>query len=67
LGIVEEGGHFGFSGGSQDIAHEVAHNVDGPVEGWLDTGLGVVTKVVEASSTGACFGFGKVGGIAVDV
>ncbi len=65
--VVEEGAKFGFGGTGQDVAHNVAHDVDGAVGG---VGIGVpgglVGQIEITRGAGTGFDNGKVGGVAFD-
>ncbi len=72
LAVDKEGSNFGFSGGGHDVAKDVACSVDGAVVGrWLNRRFlwisRFVAEVEVASSATACFGFGEVRRVAVDV
>ena len=72
LTIVEGGADFGFSGGRHHIVEDLGDGVDRDVERrvteiWLGWFSGLVSKKVVATDAAASAGFGKVGGVTVEV
>ena len=43
---MEQSTNFGFGGGGQDIAHNVADDVEGTIEWRFGVGLGMVAQIV---------------------
>jgi hypothetical protein len=70
LGVMEACADFGFSCGIKDVAHDAADNMNGSIKfGRRSIGGGGRKRTEEENATCARpgFGFGEVGGIAVDV
>ena len=72
LDIVKSGTYFGFSGGSHHVVEDIGYGMyravkRGVCERWLGRVSEFFVKEIVATNAAASAGFGKVGGVTVEV